>query len=107
MTNCVESIEIFLACGAIGAIFCSSVPDIGETGNIQRYQQVEPKVHFVETEVLYSRKRIDLHRKIEAVSSELGKTSGLLKVVVCEGQKPYVPELPVIFAEEFLSTPKR
>lgn len=106
MTNCIESVVILLACGAIGAIYSSSAPDLGATAIVERYQQVKPKIVFLDSEVLYNTKRINLSMKMRTVGAELKQNSGLQRIVVCQGTKFHIPGLPVVSAVEFLAVPE-
>ncbi|KAJ4310572.1 hypothetical protein N0V84_010907 [Fusarium piperis] len=86
LSNSIEAMVILLATGAVGAIFSSMAPDMGAAGIVSRYAQIQPKIIFVDTEVLYAGKRRILHEKLTTALTHLRKrVPGLGKVVVITG----------------------
>ncbi|KAG7409346.1 Acetoacetyl-CoA synthetase [Fusarium oxysporum f. sp. rapae] len=81
-TNSVESLLILLAAGSVGAIFSSTAPDMGAKGVIERYSQIQPKVLFVESTVLYGGQRRDQREKLKTAVGELKKRVQQLEHVV-------------------------
>lgn len=73
ISNCVEAIIICLATLAIGAIWSTSSPDMGTEGVFDRLVQIEPKVVFFETSVLYNGKLRDLNTKNHELITALRK----------------------------------
>ncbi|KAF9264214.1 acetoacetate-CoA ligase [Marasmius fiardii PR-910] len=73
ITNSIEAVVLFLAAASIGAIYTSTAPDIGAKGILNRYEQIEPKLLFMETEVFYAGKIIDLSDKCSEVISSLNR----------------------------------
>ncbi|CAG9990782.1 unnamed protein product [Clonostachys byssicola] len=100
VTNSLEALLIALASGAIGAIFSSTSPDTGPKGIVERFSQIQPKILFVESNVLYATKRRNLRERLGAAVDELKtKVTGLDKVIVIndptwEKSGLYVDELP-------------
>lgn len=86
MTNSVEAVLVLLASAAIGAIFSSTAPDMGLTGIVERYGQVKPKLLFVDSEVIYGGKEIDLRPKLRSVSKHLSQHCELERVIVVSGR---------------------
>ncbi|CAH0027254.1 unnamed protein product [Clonostachys rhizophaga] len=83
VTNSLEAILIALASGAIGAIFSSTSPDTGPKGIVERFAQIQPKILFVESQVLYASKRRNLRERLSAAVDELKtKVTGLDKIIV-------------------------
>ncbi|KAL3468905.1 hypothetical protein BJX99DRAFT_265708 [Aspergillus californicus] len=74
LTNSIDALVIFLAAGAIGAIFSSTSPDMGVTNIVDRYSQVKPKVFVVETSVRYNGKQLDLRHKMMEATRQLQDT---------------------------------
>jgi len=70
-TNSVESVLVLLACGAVGAIFSSTAPDMGAKGIADRYVQIHPKILFVDSAVVYAGRRHELRKKLSNVIAEL------------------------------------
>ena len=46
LPNVPEAVVAFLACASIGAIWSSGSPDFGAGSLVDRFKQIEPKVHF-------------------------------------------------------------
>ncbi|KAF9067736.1 acetoacetyl-CoA synthetase [Rhodocollybia butyracea] len=71
VTNSVDAVTIALATASIGGIFSSTATDMGVQGILDRYRQIQPKLVFFETEVMYAGKVMDLQSKISAVVKDL------------------------------------
>ena len=71
LTNSIDAVTLLLAAGAIGAIFSSTAPDMGESGVLDRYSQLRPKVLVCETEIVYAGKRKDLRQKMSKINQQL------------------------------------
>lgn len=85
-TNGIEALLLLLAAGSLGAVFSSTAPDMGAKGIVERYAQIQPKLLFVETAVLYGGKNLDMTKKFQEAVGELKKrVAGLQKVVVMNG----------------------
>ncbi|KAH7189899.1 hypothetical protein DER44DRAFT_852509 [Fusarium oxysporum] len=85
-TNSIESLLILLAAGAVGAIFSSTAPDMGAKGIVERYSQIQPKVLFLESTVLYGGKTHDQQKKLKTAVGELKKrVKQLDRVVIIAG----------------------
>ncbi|KAK7035262.1 hypothetical protein VNI00_012029 [Paramarasmius palmivorus] len=94
LTNSINAVVIFLASASIGAIYTSTAPDMGATGILSRYTQVRPKLIFMETEVFYAGKVIDLREKCSQVISSLranGLKEGILLPSRVSGTESHVP----------------
>lgn len=87
MTNSPEVLLVLLASAAVGAIFSSTAPDMGQKGITERYLQIKPKLVFVDSEVLYGGRNQDLRGKVSSVVRSLQSAGGdLKKVVVTKGR---------------------
>ena len=71
MPNSIECVVALLACGAIGAIFSSTSPDMGAAGIVDRYIQMRPKALFFTTAIHYAGKDIDLRGRMKEVVEKL------------------------------------
>ena len=69
VTNDIESIALYLASAAIGAIWASCSPDFGPAGASDRLSQVEPKILFAVPGYGYAGKWIDTLASIDAVAA--------------------------------------
>ncbi|RVX73630.1 hypothetical protein B0A52_02520 [Exophiala mesophila] len=86
-TNSIDSVLVLLAAGCIGAIFSSTSPDLGTQGIVERYMQIQPKIIFCDSEVLYNGKILDLRSKLSAALKTLRERSDTVeKVVVLSGR---------------------
>lgn len=70
-SNCPETLLVFLACTALGAIFSSSSTEIGVQGILGRLLQIKPKFVFMEDASVYNGVTHDLRPNIAAVSHAL------------------------------------
>ncbi|MDR3472014.1 MAG: acetoacetate--CoA ligase [Devosia sp.] len=68
VTNDLESITLYLAAAAIGAIWASCSPDFGPAGASDRLNQVEPKLLVAVPSYGYAGKTIDTTASINAVA---------------------------------------
>ncbi|KAL6405398.1 acetoacetate-CoA ligase [Ilyonectria robusta] len=101
-TNSIESLLILLAAGAVGAIFSSTAPDMGAKGIVERYSQIQPKVLFLESTVLYGGKTQDQREKLKTAVGELKKqVKQLERVVIMTG--PAWEDTSVLHLNDFLN----
>ncbi|KAJ5169920.1 AMP-dependent synthetase/ligase [Penicillium coprophilum] len=62
--NSIETLLVFLATTALGAIFSSSSTDMGTKGILDRLLQIKPRWLFIDDLAVYNGKTIDLRSKI-------------------------------------------
>lgn len=79
--NNIDTLLVFLASAALGAIFSSSSTDMGVSGILQRLQQIEPRWVFMDDTALYNGKRIDLRKKMAEVANGLQTTPDFRGIV--------------------------
>lgn len=94
---------IALATGSIGALYSSTATDMGAQasspshrptcclnyflqGVLDRYRQIQPKLVFAETEVVYAGKTIDLMPKVTEVALDL-QDKGLQRTILLPSAK--------------------
>ncbi len=70
VTNDLESIALYLASSAIGAIWASCSPDFGPAGASDRLRQIEPSILIAVPFYGYAGKVFDTRASIEAVAEE-------------------------------------
>lgn len=63
-STCVDTLVVFLAATAVGAIFSSSSTDMGVKGLLDRLHQIRPRWVFVEEGAIYNGKKVDLRSKM-------------------------------------------
>ena len=70
MPNTIETVEAFIACSSLGAIWSSCSPDFGVKGVVERFSQINPKVLFIVDKYFYNGKKINvLERATEILKS--------------------------------------
>ena len=78
VTNDVESIALYLASAAIGAVWASCSPDFGPAGASDRLNQLEPKLLVAVPSYGYAGKLLDVTASINAVA----ETPSVRKVIL-------------------------
>ncbi|KAH9948960.1 hypothetical protein B0H21DRAFT_196575 [Amylocystis lapponica] len=86
VTNSLHAAVLALSTASVGGIFSSTATDMGTQGILDRYQQIQPKFIFSETEIVYAGKTIDMLPKIADVAKDL-VSRGLQKVVLLPSVK--------------------
>ncbi|KAB8264801.1 hypothetical protein BDV32DRAFT_160208 [Aspergillus pseudonomiae] len=66
-SNSIDTLLVFLATTALGAIFSSSSTDMGVKGILDRLLQIRPRLLFMDDQAVYNGKTIDLRSKMAAV----------------------------------------
>ncbi|KZZ58006.1 acetoacetyl-CoA synthetase [Oleiphilus sp. HI0125] len=70
-TNSEHAIIGMLACASLGAVWSSCSPDFGESGILDRFSQIEPKLLITCTGYIYAGKVLSLADKISTVVDSL------------------------------------
>ncbi len=71
LNNRVETIAIFLAVNSLGAIWSCCSPDFGDKAIIERFEQIEPKILFIETEYQYNDRKFSKKETLDMLVSRL------------------------------------
>lgn len=66
-SNSIDTLVVFLAATALGALFSSASTDTGIKGILDRLLQLQPKWVFVDDAAIYNGKQIDLRSKIKDI----------------------------------------
>ncbi|KAK7043175.1 hypothetical protein VNI00_008529 [Paramarasmius palmivorus] len=110
ITNSFTAVTLALATASIGAIFSSTATDMGTQGILDRYRQIQPKLVFAETEVLYAGKTINLMAKVVEVVKDLnpkGLHRAILLPSTITGENAQISNLDnAITLRQFLLTGK-
>ena len=80
VTNCEETIVMFLAVASIGAIWTSCSPDFGQEAILSRISQVTPKCLILVDSYLWKGKQISVENKLSEIISELDSLEVILKI---------------------------
>jgi len=78
LNNRVETIAIFLAVNSLGAIWSCCSPDFGDKAIVERFEQIQPKILFIETEYQYNDKKFS---KIETLNMLISRLTTLQEIV--------------------------
>ncbi len=80
MPNTLETVVAMLATTSLGAIWSSCSPDFGDSGVLERFGQIEPKVLFACDGYLYGGKQIDTRGRIGTIAQALPSLQRLVVV---------------------------
>src|SRR5690606_17225916 len=72
------TIAIFLAVNSLGAIWSCCSPDFGDKAIVERFEQIEPKILFIETNYQYNNKKFS---KIDTLTMLVSRLRNLQEVV--------------------------
>jgi len=86
MPNIIETVEVFLATSAIGAIWSSCSPDFGAKGVIERFSQIKPKILFITDKYFYNGKEINIINRLPEILKKI-PSIGQVIIVNYPGQK--------------------
>ncbi len=78
LPNIPETVQAFLACAQIGAIWSSCSSDFGPKAIIDRFKQIEPKVLIISDHYFYNNKKIDTLKNINSVLNELPSIENII-----------------------------
>ncbi|KAI8618916.1 hypothetical protein BC830DRAFT_1165801 [Chytriomyces sp. MP71] len=104
ITNSSEAVVAMLATASIGAIWSSCAPDLGPSGVIDRFGQIQPKVLFTVNAVLYNGK---IHSHSEKAKTVVAGLPSLQKVVFVKSAELAFSPVEVTNGqsyEDFMST---
>lgn len=82
ISNRFETIVICLAVLSLGAIWSTSSPDMGVQGILDRLQQIQPKLVFAESSIVYNGRTRDLMQKHKSWISEMSKLPSFQKAIL-------------------------
>ena len=80
-SNSVDTLLVFLATTALGAIFSSMSTDMGTRGLLDRLLQIKPVCLFMDDFAVYNGKKVDLRPKMAEVAKELDAVAEFQGVV--------------------------
>lgn len=82
ISNSVYAVCLCLATLSIGAVWCSSSPDLGPEAIVDRYAQVNPKLIFADDGYVYAGKLVRLQDRISEWSAAIAEHAASLQGVV-------------------------
>lgn len=80
-SNSIDTLVVFLATTALGAIFSSSSTDMGVKGVLDRLLQIQPRWLFMDDLAVYNGKKIDLRDKMKDIAQSMGSVSEFRGIV--------------------------
>ena len=80
LPNIPETVEAFLACAQIGAIWSSCSSDFGPKAIIDRFKQIEPKILIISDHYYYNNKRINTLKNIDLILKEIPSIKNLILI---------------------------
>ncbi|KAL2214508.1 acetoacetate-CoA ligase [Sarocladium strictum] len=83
---CADTLTVFLATTALGAIFSSNSTDLGVAAVLDRLSQIQPKLVFMDDYAVYRGSTIDLRPKVRDIISGLRKSSPEFQGVVIQAR---------------------
>ncbi|SFF63523.1 acetoacetyl-CoA synthetase [Fontimonas thermophila] len=87
LPNTLEAVIAMLATTSLGAVWSSCSPDFGESGVLERFGQIEPKVLFACDGYTYAGKPVDTRTRVARIAAGL---PGLKRLVLV----PFLDEVP-------------
>jgi acetoacetyl-CoA synthetase len=86
MPNCQETVVVFLAASAIGAVFSSCSPDFGLNGLYERLMQIEPKLLFSTDGYRYNQKTYHNQEKLNALAKKIPSIESIITIPYLESE---------------------
>ncbi len=80
LPNIPETVQAFLACAQIGAVWSSCSSDFGPKAIIDRFKQIEPKVLIITDHYFYNNKKIDTLKYIKSIINEIPSIENIIIV---------------------------
>ena len=80
LPNIPETVESFLACAQIGAIWSSCSSDFGPKAIIDRFKQISPKILIITDHYFYNNKKIDTLKNIKLIINEIPSIKNVIVV---------------------------
>ena len=71
LNNRIDTVAIFLAVNSLGAIWSCCSPDFGDRALAERFEQIEPKLLFIETSYQYNDKIFSKRDTLEMLKNSL------------------------------------
>ncbi len=80
LPNIPETVQAFLACAQIGAIWSSCSSDFGPKAIIDRFKQIEPKILLISDHYFYNNKKINTIKNLDSILSELPSIENVILI---------------------------
>lgn len=103
LPNIPETVEAFLACAQIGAIWSSCSSDFGAKAIIDRFKQIDPKILIITDYYFYNNKKIDTLKDIHTIIKEIPSIENII-IIPYEDDEILVENLEYTNWNEILNT---
>jgi len=80
LPNIPETVQAFLACAQIGAIWSSCSSDFGPRAIVDRFKQIEPKILIITDHYFYNNKKIDTLKYIKSIINQIPSIENIIIV---------------------------
>ena len=80
LPNIPETVEAFLACAQIGAIWSSCSSDFGAKAIIDRFKQIRPKILIITDYYFYNNKKIDTLKNLKSIINEIPSIKNVIVI---------------------------
>lgn len=80
LNNTIDSTAIFLAVNSLGAVWSCCSPDFGDASILERFQQITPKILFVETAYQYNGKKFIKTDTLDFLKANIPSVSTVVQV---------------------------
>ena len=80
LPNIPETVQAFLACAQIGAIWSSCSSDFGPRAIIDRFKQINPKILIITDHYFYNNKKINTLKYIKSIINEIPSIENVIIV---------------------------
>lgn len=104
LNNTIETVAIFLAVNALGAIWSCCSPDFGDKSIIERFEQIAPKILFIEPAYQYNGKLFSKYETLVAVRNHIPSIDTVISVYEEDWEKlftTYSPREPIFLRVPF------
>jgi len=88
LPNIPETVEAFLACAQIGAIWSSCSSDFGPKAIMDRFKQISPKILIITDHYFYNNKKIDTMKNIKSIINEIPSIKNIIVIPYGDNQIP-------------------
>ena len=78
LPNIPETVEAFLSCAQIGAIWSSCSSDFGPQAIVDRFKQISPKILIITDHYFYNNKKIDTLKNIKLIISKIPSIKNII-----------------------------
>ena len=94
LNNTVETIVIFLAVNSLGAVWSCCSPDFGDKSVVERFEQIEPKMLFLERTYQYNGKIFSKQETLDHIQKHIPSIETVVRVYEKDWQDIFSSTVP-------------